>query len=540
MTSSLGRSQGWRRLGSAVMALAVTAPLVLAWPALAATAQRQGTKEAPATVPTGPLRPAAKALYESRRWAPLWRGDRTAEGRRQAILALLQREQRLDPTLRTDPARLAESFGRTSSDGRVDADLMLTDAAFDYLERRRGGEMTDARLALLALAEMGGARLDSELAVALLELKVVRLLGGWRPVTMRQLPAPPPIPVTDEIGFTVMVEQPRPKPVPEETSLARRLIQSGDLPARYLTTTPSEAPLRQAVTAFQGRHGLVADGTVGARTQAALNASIGEHVARVEVNLRRRDELASRKNLSRYVEVNIPSHELKVVQGGKVVLRSRVIVGDEESQTPIFDDQIRSIELNPSWYVPVSIVPELVQKAAKEPGYFQKNGFVWQEAGTKLVQKPGPENALGRFKFLFPNRHAVYLHDTAQRNLFNRSDRSLSHGCIRVEKVFELAEVLLAGDGWSRERIDAGIKENRTKRIELSQPVPVFLDYSTALIDERGRLLLMPDIYKYDADSRVTFSGKRTIVEEAVVRQRAPALPSVGVEASAEPAAQLN
>ena len=129
-------------------------------------------------------------------------------------------------------------------------------------------------------------------------------------------------------------------------------------------------------------------------------------------------------------------------------------------------------------------------------------------AAQSLVQKPGPSNALGRIKFLFPNHHAVYLHDTSQRGLFGRSQRSLSHGCVRVEKPNDLAMALLGDQGWTRSRLDAAYASQKTQRIELAEPVPIFLDYRTAFVDESGRLQLRPDLYGHDRDGVVLFPEK--------------------------------
>ena len=262
---------------------------------------------------------------------------------------------------------------------------------------------------------------------------------------------------------------------------------------------------------FQKRHGLVPDGVAGARTIAALNEPVAAQIAQVRLNLAR--AVADRSGLARYVEVNVPGFELRVVDQGEVVLRSRVIVGGKDNETPIFDDRIRYVEVNPSWYVPTSIVPELLDKEAKRPGYLAGSGFQWRgsaEPGARqtLVQKPGPDNALGRIKFLFPNDHAVYLHDTPQPKLFGRSQRSLSHGCVRVEKPNELALALLGDQGWTMGRLDAAYASRKTQRIHLAEPVPVFLDYRTAFVDQEGRLNLRPDLYGFDRDGITAFAGK--------------------------------
>jgi L,D-transpeptidase YcbB len=280
------------------------------------------------------------------------------------------------------------------------------------------------------------------------------------------------------------------------------------------------------VKRFQERHGLAADGVVGGRTLATLNAPVSRQIAQVRLNLAR--TVADRSGLPRYVVVNVPGFELKVVDRGAVTLRSRVIVGERDNPTPIFDDRIRFIEVNPSWYVPDSIAPELVEKEELRPGYLAKNGFSWRggsEPGSlaRLVQKPGPDNALGRIKFLFPNHHAVYLHDTPQPKLFGRSQRSLSHGCVRVEKPEALAIALLGDQGWDERRLNAAFASRKTQRVQLDQPVPVFLDYRTAFVDERGRLNLRPDLYGHDRNGITEFEGKGLPPEPVIAQEALPA-----------------
>ena len=134
------------------------------------------------------------------------------------------------------------------------------------------------------------------------------------------------------------------------------------------------------------------------------------------------------------------------------------------------------------------------------------------------MQRPGPENALGSVKFLFPNHHAVYLHDTPNRKAFGRSRRSLSHGCVRVEKHHELALALLGRDGWDRGRLEAAFASRKTRRVELGESVPVFLDYRTAFVDDDGRLNLRPDLYGHDA-GEVTVFKEKGLPPEPVVAQ---------------------
>lgn len=436
-----------------------------------------------------------------------WSGTPTAEIRRAALLRLLEREHRLDPSVGLGGPLPQDGFETSDRASAARADRWLSRAWLGYLSRRRGSNDTvPADTALRAMALLEHAEAGTELRLATLELMIVQAVGGWRPVGAILETLPEPVTLeTPEIASEQAV--PRRRLVADRAQLQGRLVQSMDLPAKYLDAAASSAALAQAVRRFQRRHGLAADGVVGTRTLAALREPVAEQLARIQLNLARAGDLASRAALRQYVEVNIPAFELRFVQDGNVLLRSRVIVGDDKTPTPIFDDVIRYIDLDPTWYVPPSIVKEILDREQREAGYLERAGFVWRtsEGGRpRLVQRPGPENALGRFKFVFPNHHAVYLHDTAQRGLFGRADRALSHGCVRVERPAELALALLADQGWDAARLEQALATRRTRRIELVEPVPVFLDYRTVDLDPEGRLLLLDDLYGLDSGTRAT------------------------------------
>lgn len=483
---------------SRLVRLLLTAALVANALGAAAGASATTPSAAAAADPTGSM-------------ARAWRGDAVADARRANL------------------ARVLEAAGDRLPTEASEAEI---EGAFvAYLSRLAGEPVTSAarlREAAAVLAEPAG---DDPMTLRLLELRLVAATGGWRKVEMRTAqPAPPVLPPSPaELMVVAFVhgEQvararlPAPgagagKPEVVEASLRRRLTQSGDLRDGEPTAT--------GVRRFQARHGLAADGVVGARTLAALNAPVTSQIRQLELNRARSRDEEVRRRSSRYVEVNIPAFELRLVENGEVVLRSRVIVGDADTPTPVFHDQIRYIELNPYWYVPASIVPELVRQAGGDMSYFERNNYIVRGGpGTgeplRLVQRPGPGNALGRMKFLFPNHHAVYLHDTSQPRLFGRAERSLSHGCVRVEKPMELAVALLARDGWDEARIQVALARGKTQRIELSEPVPVLLEYRTAFIDDAGVLQFRPDIYGHDAAGIGTFADTaRPAVPLAVPR----------------------
>jgi murein L,D-transpeptidase YcbB/YkuD len=197
------------------------------------------------------------------------------------------------------------------------------------------------------------------------------------------------------------------------------------------------------------------------------------------------------------IEVNIPDFELAVIRNGAVMHRTRVIVGKEQTPTPIFSDEMVEIIVNPSWYVPQSIIQK-EWRGGVGAGY-----EVSYRNGQMVVrQPPGEKNALGRVKFVFPNDYAVYMHDTPSRGLFAQSHRAFSHGCMRVDQPFALAEAVLGpGSGWSQERVKRLVGDSE-RYINLSKPLPVHIVYFTAYVDDAGRLVQRPDLYGYSARVR--------------------------------------
>jgi murein L,D-transpeptidase YcbB/YkuD len=280
--------------------------------------------------------------------------------------------------------------------------------------------------------------------------------------------------------------------------------------------------LDEAVRQFQQRHGLDTDGVVGPVTLGALNVSAQDRVRQIEVDLERWRWLPQELG-QQYILVNIANFELDVVEGGQPVLVMKVVVGKDYRRTPVFSDKITYLVLSPCWNVPPSIaVEDKLPLIKKDPGYLAKQNMKliggggaeakeidpmtvdWskitaQNFNYRLRQDPGPSNALGRVKFMFPNKFNVYLHDTPSRELFAKPERTFSSGCIRLEKPIELAQYLLRdAPKWSRENILAAIDKRAEQTVQLPKKVPVHLLYWTAWVTEDGAAHFRKDIYGRD------------------------------------------
>jgi murein L,D-transpeptidase YcbB/YkuD len=205
------------------------------------------------------------------------------------------------------------------------------------------------------------------------------------------------------------------------------------------------------------------------------------------------------------VEVNIPDFELAVIRDGAVTHRARVIVGKEGTPTPVFSDAMQFIIVNPYWNVPPSILTkEMLPKHGGSLQAIAASGYevIYRNGQPRVRQRPGEGNALGRIKFMFPNDFSVYLHDTPSRGLFSAAHRAFSHGCVRVEEPFRLAEAVLGpASGWREERVKKLIGSSE-RYINLARPLPIHIEYFTAYVDARGRLQLRGDLYGYSAKVR--------------------------------------
>ncbi len=264
-----------------------------------------------------------------------------------------------------------------------------------------------------------------------------------------------------------------------------------------------------AVAAFQKEKGLSNTGVLNAQTVAALSGpSVAQRQSDLIANMERWRWLPADLG-QRHIMVNVPEFRLQVVEGRKVVHEARVIVGKEKSQTPIFSENMKYLVVNPSWTIPPSIMKkEILPALANDPYYAARKGYKIIRRGDRITvqQPPGERNALGFVKFMLPNQHAVYLHDTPNRNLFSASKRAFSHGCVRVDKPFELAEEIMGKDGrWTEAKL-RGLIGKGERYVHLTNPLPVHLTYFTLAVDEKGEVKRFEDLYGLDRKVRAALN----------------------------------
>jgi murein L,D-transpeptidase YcbB/YkuD len=318
--------------------------------------------------------------------------------------------------------------------------------------------------------------------------------------------------------------------MPEYQALKATLKEYQDLAAKG-EGQPVAGELAEEVSQFQAQHGLEPDGILNEKTLAAMNVPVEQRIEQIEINM---DRLRWKADIlePHHIRVNIPAFHLSVHDGDKIPLEMRVIVGTGDNRTPILDDKIEYLVFSPYWNIPLSIASkELLPKIQKDRNYLKKENIEvvraagdgvrvvdpsdidWKNSdGTEyqLRQKPGVSNSLGLVKFIFPNRHNVYLHDTPADNLFDRLTRTLSHGCVRVESPIALANYVLKDQPeWTPERIEKAMQAGKETRVSLKTPLPVHIHYWTAWTDAAGKAQFREDVYGHDEKHRELTSPAR-------------------------------
>ncbi len=329
---------------------------------------------------------------------------------------------------------------------------------------------------------------------ALSVMKNVVAMGGW--------PTVPPGP-SIKPGATD----------PRVATVRQRLSVSGEFQGKPGSDPDFYEPaLVDAVKLFKARHRLGDNGIIDKLTVAAMNVPAAARAGQVRVNLERARWVLSDLP-DKFMLVNIPAFKAYLIHGGKNVWEARTQVGEEGKETPTFRALMRTVVLNPDWTVPQSIIvnellPDGLASIRRKGLRFYDGSGNEVDPGSvdegdldrlSLKQPPGPKNALGRVKFLFPNKYAIYLHDTPNKHLFANNVRTFSHGCIRLENALDLARTLLKPQGWDEERIQETVASGDTENIALKDPFPVLIVYWTVSVGASGETRYAMDIYNQDA-----------------------------------------
>jgi murein L,D-transpeptidase YcbB/YkuD len=293
---------------------------------------------------------------------------------------------------------------------------------------------------------------------------------------------------------------------PRLPALRERLRLEGDL-----QDIPPDAGLeydertQAAVRGFQDRHGLRPDAVVGGKTLRTLNEPVQSKIDRLRLSLER-GRLILHDLPERFVLVNVPAYRLYYTDSRGDWFATNVVVGKMIAQTPIFRAEMTHVVLNPTWTVPPGIIKrDVVPGMQRDRNYLTKRGL--KRVGNQYVQEPGPDNALGRIKLMFPNPHLVYLHDTPRKDLFEAETRLFSSGCIRVQNVFDLAERVIRDPAWSKDALLQTVDTGKTRTVILKERVPVLLVYWTAAVGLDGRTYFYEDIYRRDKAELAALNG---------------------------------
>jgi len=475
-----------------------------------------------------------RRFYQRHGYASAWTHDRRPTAQVDSLLSVVLAAEcegldRFDYHFKPLSTLLNKSdSNRTLSDAALaDLDLLLTDAFLllgahfyaghldpesidpEWTANRRSGDLSTILQEALANQRVGAALREllppqpgyARLRTLLQELRKLRDQGGW-PIV--------PAGAKLQLGDTG----------PRVLALDSRLRSSAD---RYAAAEFFNGALADRVRRFQQHHGLEIDGVVGPATLAALNVSVEDRIAQVMVNLERWRWLP--QDLGRqHLLMNIADQRLQAFVDGQPVFESAVIVGRVQRRTPVFSGRIAYLVFGPFWEVPPSLavqdkLPELRRDLQRlidlgfqvlrgwgqaeeeiDPRTVDWNAVTAASFSYRLRQKPGPQNALGSVKFMFPNKHNVYLHDTPSRDLFGKSSRAFSSGCIRVQRPAELARVLLADQPvWTSEAIEIAMTTAQDRTVYIKASWMVHLEYWTAWVEPDGTAQFRDDIYGRDA-----------------------------------------
>ncbi|WP_284177683.1 L,D-transpeptidase family protein [Rhabdaerophilum sp. SD176] len=486
---------------------------------------------------------ALAGFYAARDFRPVWLEARSDGAFVQSRVATLSKlaadaEQEGLDAVRLLSALPVRTNGIIPAERLIETDLAISVAAFLYARDARGGRIEPSRLSGMLTPELTLPN-PAELLASITDQpadKLTALLHSYHPrhagyralraelMKLREEMSAPIL--TGSVAGLAGAPQPVAAGLPpkwlEGPALAFGKPDPRVLHLRSRLGLPAEggevydAELRKAVEAFQRVNGLTPNGRITPKTRAALEnpqTPVTESERKPDKQVLANTIIA---NMERWrwlpvelgefhVFVNVPDFKLQIVQDGRSVHETRVIVGKPQTQTPVFSDEMEHLIVNPSWGVPPSILKkEFLPKLATDPDYATRRGFEVVRRGNSISirQPPGEKNALGFVKFMFPNNHSVYLHDTPNRSLFGNDFRAFSHGCVRVDKPFAFAEKLLStslgySEGYLRGMIGRG-----ERMVRLPRRIPVHLSYFTVFVDAEGKLQERRDLYGHDARVR--------------------------------------
>ncbi len=479
------------------------------------------------------------SFYAARNHQPIWVADGKLTGKALAVIDRIKRadEDGLDPAayVLPDPQATDESPEQLAA-----AEVALSRAVTAYARQAQGGRLDPSSLGPLITPEPTRPRRSEVLSLVAREDAAADWLEtynpphpGFRALKKKLLelkaaaaePAPPPPPEIPTARKSL-----RPGAADARVPLLRvRMglprttveVRTADGETAEIESRVYDEALVQAVQAFQKRQGLNADGVLGNQTVALLNdaATVVDPIPMILVNMERWRWLPRQLGQT-HIFVNVPEFMARIVRDGVTVHETRVITGTKQNPSPIFSDEMDHIIVNPAWNVPASIaVTEMLPMLQKDPTYLERQGIQVIDVSTRkkqiidslsvdwasvnmntlrFRQPPGERNALGHIKFMFPNKHSVYLHDTPTRGLFVKDMRALSHGCIRVQDPFKLADVLLEDTGLDGSKLKSLVGGGTERRIGLKHKIPIHIAYFTTEIASDDSLLTRPDVYGTD------------------------------------------
>ncbi len=474
------------------------------------------------------VRDAIVDQYRTQNFKPIWLTDGTLGPRGREVLTLLSAaaDEGLDPQayLPTGLATFDAPLPEQDAAAMARLDIDLTAAALRYARDASGGQFDPNRLSRYHDVKPGwvpAGQAMKVLAWSPFAASYLRSLHPTHPAYDAMKKALAEARSATPVAFSIIEDGPVVKKGSNDDripAVRERLAEWGYVAATAGEADPTllDAELSVQLRLFQKASDIKVSGALGPQTVAALNTGRAQSDANTLLDNMERLRWLPRDLGNRYVFVNQPAFEAKVVENGRTIWETRVIVGKPGTQTALFNDEMEYVVFNPSWGVPQSIIRnEYLPKLRRDPGYLDRMGFKvvnqngkvvpsrsisWASYGSKVPfgvhQPPGADNALGELKFLFPNSHDIYMHDTPNRELFDRDERALSHGCVRVQNPREFAAVVL---GWTPEEVNAHAETAKSETVRLKHKIPVHITYFTAWPGDDGRIRYYKDIYGRDA-----------------------------------------